>query len=51
MPYFAAVDCPDMGSINATQVGVGSGPVEAAALLVLVGGIALTILWLRALYS
>lgn len=36
---------------NATQVGVGSTAIEAAAAVVLVGGLVLTVLWLRALYS
>ena len=36
---------------NATQVGVGSTGVEAAAAVVLFGGILLTVLWLRALYA
>jgi len=36
---------------QATQVGVGSGPVELAAVFLLVGGILLAILWTRGLYS
>lgn len=36
---------------NATQVGLGSGFVEATAWVVLIGGIVLSILWLRALYA
>lgn len=32
---------------NATQVGVGSTPVEVAAWVVLLGGILLTVLWAR----
>ena len=36
---------------NATQVGVGSTAVEAAAALVLFGGILLTALWIRALFG
>jgi hypothetical protein len=35
---------------NATQVGVGSTPVEVAAWLLLIGGIVLAVLWARALY-
>ncbi|WP_436935883.1 hypothetical protein [Halovenus marina] len=35
---------------EATQVGVGSTAVEAAALVVLLGGIALTVLWTCQLY-
>jgi hypothetical protein len=35
---------------NATQVGVGSAPVEAAAWVVLLGGIALTAVWVRHLF-
>jgi hypothetical protein len=36
---------------EATQVGVGSTAVEAAAGVVLFGGLVLTALWLRALYA
>lgn len=36
---------------NATQVGLGSTAVEGAAAVVLIGGLVLTLLWLRALYS
>lgn len=35
---------------NATQVGVGSTAIEAAAAFVLFGGLVLVGLWLRALY-
>jgi len=35
---------------NATQVGVGSTPVEAAAWIILLGGILLTVLWVRHLF-
>lgn len=37
--------------LDATQVGVGTAPVEAAAWIVLLGGIVLAALWVRALYS
>ena len=33
--------------LEATQVGIGAGPVEAAAWVVLVGGIILAVLWAR----
>ena len=36
--------------LNATQVGVGSTAVEAAAWITLVGGIVLAALWVRYLY-
>lgn len=36
--------------LNATQVGVGSSSVEAAAWVILLGGIVLTLLWVRTLY-
>jgi len=36
---------------DATQVGLGSGAVEAAALVVLLGGILLTVLWVRQLVA
>jgi hypothetical protein len=36
---------------EATQVGVGSTAVEAAAGVVLFGGLILTVLWLRKLYA
>ncbi len=36
---------------DATQVGVGSTAVEAAAAVVLFGGLLLTALWLRNLYA
>lgn len=36
--------------LNATQVGVGSTAVDAAAWVVLLGGIVLTLLWVRTLY-
>lgn len=36
---------------NATQVGIGATAVEAAAWVVLLGGIALTALWTYRLYS
>jgi len=35
--------------LQATQVGVGSGPVHVAALVVLFGGLLLTALWVYAL--
>ena len=35
---------------DATQIGVGSTAVEAAAAVVLFGGLVLTALWLRKLY-
>lgn len=37
--------------LEATQVGVGSGPVEVAAWTVLLGGIVLAALWSRKLVS
>lgn len=37
--------------LQATQVGVGSGPVEIAAWIVLLGGIALAVLWSRKLVA
>jgi len=37
--------------LEATQVGVGGAAVEAAAWVVLLGGIALTALWTYKLYS
>jgi len=36
---------------SATQVGLGSGAVEAAAWVVLLGGILLAILWVRQLVA
>jgi len=36
---------------DATQVGVGNAPVEAAAWAVLLGGILLTVLWVRQLFA
>lgn len=38
-----------MTVLNATQVGVGAGPVNIAAAVVLVGGIVLAALWVRSL--
>lgn len=35
--------------LEATQVGVGAGPVEIAAWTVLLGGLLLTVLWVRSL--
>jgi len=35
--------------LDATQVGVGNGPLQAAAWAILLGGIALTALWVRSL--
>jgi hypothetical protein len=35
--------------LEATQVGVGAGPVNIAAAVTLVGGLALTVLWVRSL--
>jgi len=35
--------------LDATQVGVGAGPVEIAAWVVLLGGLALTVLWVVSL--
>ncbi len=35
--------------LDATQVGIGAGPIEAAAWIVLLGGIVLAALWVRAL--
>ena len=37
--------------LDATQVGVGATAVEIAAWVVLVGGIVLAALWVKALYS
>lgn len=37
--------------LEATQVGVGGSVVEAAALVVLLGGVALTALWTYKLYA
>jgi len=37
--------------LEATQVGVGAGPVELAALAVLLGGIVLALLWTWSLTS
>ncbi len=37
--------------LDATQVGVGATAVEVAAWVVLVGGIVLAALWVKALYS
>lgn len=39
-----------MHPLEATQVGIGSTAVEAAAAVVLFGGLLLTALWIRALY-
>ena len=36
---------------NATQVGVGNTAVQASAAVVLFGGVLLTVLWLRVLYT
>jgi len=36
---------------NATQVGVKSAPVEAAAWVILLGGLLLTVLWARHLFG
>jgi len=36
---------------NATQVGIGSAPVEAAAWVILLGGIVITALWVRHLFN
>jgi hypothetical protein len=36
---------------NATQVGVGSTAVEAAAWVILLGGLAITLLWARELFT
>jgi hypothetical protein len=38
-----------MTVLNATQVGVGSTPVEVSAWIVFLGGIILAILWARSL--
>ncbi len=35
--------------LDATQVGIGAGVIEAAAWIVLLGGIVLSALWVRAL--
>jgi len=35
--------------LDATQVGVGSGPVEIASWVILLGGLLLTVLWVRSL--
>ena len=37
--------------LDATQVGVGATAVEIAAWVVLLGGIVLAALWVKALYS
>ncbi len=37
--------------LDATQVGVGATAVEVAAWVVLVGGVVLAALWVKALYS
>lgn len=37
--------------LEATQVGVGVTAVEAAAWVVLLGGVVLAVLWVKALYS
>lgn len=37
--------------LSATQVGLGSTFVEASAAVVLIGGLLLTALWVRALYA
>jgi hypothetical protein len=37
--------------LEATQVGVGAGPVEVAAWVVFLGGIVLAALWSRSLVS
>lgn len=37
--------------LEATQVGIGSTPIEIAAWVVLLGGILLAALWTRALVS
>jgi len=36
---------------DATQVGIGSGPVEAAAWVMLIGGVVLAALWSKKLYA
>jgi hypothetical protein len=36
--------------LDATQVGVGATAVDAAAWVLFLGGIALTLLWARSLY-
>ncbi|WP_436900718.1 hypothetical protein [Halovenus halobia] len=38
-----------MTVLNATQVGVGAGPVNIAAAVVLIGGIVLAAMWVRSL--
>ena len=38
-----------MTVLNATQVGVGAGPINIAAGIVLLGGIVLAIMWARSL--
>jgi hypothetical protein len=38
-----------MTVLDATQVGVGAGPVNIAAAAVLIGGIVLAALWVRSL--
>jgi lysine/ornithine N-monooxygenase len=38
-----------MTVLDATQVGVGAGPINIAAAIVLVGGIVLAALWVRSL--
>jgi hypothetical protein len=37
--------------LDATQVGVGATAVDAAAWVVLLGGVVLAALWVKALYS
>jgi len=38
-----------MTVLNATQVGIGAGPVELSAWIIFFGGIVLTALWVRSL--
>ena len=48
-PYYDHLPASYMTVLNATQVGVGAGPVNIAAAVVLLGGIVLAALWVRSL--